>query len=259
MILKDSPKHLKHIPVQIVQRMVDIAESQGFAPEDVLYNERRHPKNWFVWEDTPEKSGFWKAVLGGNYEMFFVRYPPVTVSDLSGQISNLRVEVVQRMCEHQVNQGNDYDPTVFQEYKSEGRDTGLGFRWADTTEGEDLWRSVIVDGDHSAFFKFRDSKPVERVNEEPISLPMIMQVSNHDDFRDVEYSDLDKNYRTVLAKVDGGFIALGRTCSVEDVQNNEEDCSVTFWKYARVPPKVNISLAEIESRLGFPTGVIRIV
>lgn len=42
----------------------------------------------------------------------------VKQSDLIGDIAGLPIEVVQKMCEEQVNQGNKFDVSVFQKMRN---------------------------------------------------------------------------------------------------------------------------------------------
>ena len=62
----------------------------------------------------------------------------VKQEDLVGQISNLPIEVVQKMVEKQVEQGNKPDVTIFQKACCEPRCNG-GFTWESTIEGGGFW------------------------------------------------------------------------------------------------------------------------
>lgn len=76
----------------------------------------------------------------------------VTKEDLIGQIANFPVEVVQKMVERQVEQGNKADVTVFQQYKTYGK-SGGGFTWDETEEHDDFWGKVINEEYFDLFFK----------------------------------------------------------------------------------------------------------
>ena len=79
----------------------------------------------------------------------------MTRDDLTGEISNFPVEVVQAMCEHQVRQGNPFNPAVFAGRKVASRKNG-GFDWSFTADYFDFWEHVIRDEDFSLFFaKYR--------------------------------------------------------------------------------------------------------
>lgn|SRR5574344_916969 len=72
--------------------------------------------------------------------------------DLIGDIEGFPIEVVQRMIECQVEQGNKADVSVFQNRKSCSGGSG-GFEWCDTTERHDFWDKVILNRDFKIFFE----------------------------------------------------------------------------------------------------------
>lgn len=67
----------------------------------------------------------------------------VKQEDLVGQLLDFPIEVVQKMVERQVEQGNKPDVTIFQK---ECRATKLdgGFTWEPTIEGDGFWYRVIA-------------------------------------------------------------------------------------------------------------------
>ena len=71
----------------------------------------------------------------------------VTEKDLKGQIENFPIEVVQRMVDCQVEQGNEADVTIFQNCEKDG------FLWNKSQEGKGFWKSVIRNKDFDVFFK----------------------------------------------------------------------------------------------------------
>ena len=76
----------------------------------------------------------------------------VKQEDLVGDIEGFPIEVVQRMIELQVEQGNKADVSVFQNRKSCSGGSG-GFEWCDTTERHDFWQKVILNRDFKIFFE----------------------------------------------------------------------------------------------------------
>ena len=76
----------------------------------------------------------------------------VKQEDLVGDIEGFPLEVVQRMIERQVEQGNKADVSVFQNRKSCSGGSG-GFEWCDTTERHDFWQKVILNRDFKIFFE----------------------------------------------------------------------------------------------------------
>lgn len=76
----------------------------------------------------------------------------VTEKDLIGEIKDFPIEVVQKMIEMQVEQGNKADVTVFQKYNFNGKNNG-GFDWEITIDGRDFWENIIRNKNFVLFFK----------------------------------------------------------------------------------------------------------
>ena len=76
----------------------------------------------------------------------------VTPSDITGSIVNFPIEVVKKMIDEQVNQGNEADVTVFQEDRGADK-TMKGFNWNDTEVGHSFWYYVIVKRNFDLFFE----------------------------------------------------------------------------------------------------------
>ena len=62
--------------------------------------------------------------------------------DLTGDIADFPLEVVQWMCEQQIMQGNPFNPRVFQASRSAQSSVG-GFSWTKSSFGYDNCRSII--------------------------------------------------------------------------------------------------------------------
>ncbi len=85
------------------------------------------------------------------------------MSDYIGQIKGFPKEVIEKMLEKQVEQGNPRDVKVFEymkyagNYKRDGRINShkriKGFEWAITIEGWDFWNAVIMDKNFGEFYK----------------------------------------------------------------------------------------------------------
>ncbi len=76
----------------------------------------------------------------------------VKQSDLKGAIANYPIEVVEKMIEHQVAQGNKPDVEAFYKYASNDAIDG-GFNWHDTIEGVQFWDNVIGCNNFDVFFE----------------------------------------------------------------------------------------------------------
>ena len=76
----------------------------------------------------------------------------ITTADLIGKIENFPIEVVEKMVEEQVRQGNKADVTIFQRNLLASGFLG-GFVWKNTEDGSTFWERVIMARDFNVFFK----------------------------------------------------------------------------------------------------------
>lgn len=76
----------------------------------------------------------------------------VEQSDLVGNIKDFPIEVVEKMIEEQVKQGNCPNVKVFQNYVTADVDDD-GFSWWNTDDGNDFWLEVVGDGNFDLFFE----------------------------------------------------------------------------------------------------------
>lgn len=74
----------------------------------------------------------------------------VEQSDLVGDIKDFPIEVVEKMIEEQVKQGNKANVSVFQKVCIASKSQG-GFDWEKTNDGENFWGDVIG-GEYDVFF-----------------------------------------------------------------------------------------------------------
>lgn len=85
----------------------------------------------------------------------------ITKADLIGDIKNFPIEVVNKMVEEQVRQGNRADVSVFQKSRIADR-KNRGFNWDESTDGPLFWHGVISNDEFDLFFekypKVADSK-----------------------------------------------------------------------------------------------------
>lgn len=74
----------------------------------------------------------------------------VKKSDLIGDLKGFPIEVVQKMLEKQLAQGNKQNIEIFQIYIFSGE---KGFFWEQTEEGIDFWIEVISCNNFDLFFQ----------------------------------------------------------------------------------------------------------
>lgn len=75
--------------------------------------------------------------------------------DLTGEIKDFPIEVVQKMVERQYEQTGKCNVKIFQLYKRTDNVDG-GFLWRNTIEGYEFWRTII---DHNNFDVFFEKYP----------------------------------------------------------------------------------------------------
>ena len=91
----------------------------------------------------------------------------VKKSDLKGQIKDFPIEVVQKMVEKQVHQGNKADVKVFFFFSNRCWD---GLEWARIIEGDSFWRNVIYQADFPLFF---EKYPKKKEKKEPKGIKLL--------------------------------------------------------------------------------------
>lgn len=76
----------------------------------------------------------------------------VTEKDLTGDIAGFPIEVVRKMVEEQVRQGNKADVSIFQECANRDKKHG-GFEWEETEDGFEFWDMVVLYKEFDEFFE----------------------------------------------------------------------------------------------------------
>lgn len=110
-------------------------------------------------EDQSKTINEYKYILSDCYvhnsKGHFMRYRKeyiVTEKDLIGDLKGFPIEVVHKMVDYQVKQGNKADVTIFQKNKTSG-EYGRGFTWNKTKERFDFWHNVIEFRHFDTFFE----------------------------------------------------------------------------------------------------------
>ena len=68
-----------------------------------------------------------------------------------GELYDVPKEVVDKMLERQVEQGNPESIAVFEKEIIADKDGG-GFDWSDTKEDHDFWEAVLMENNFDLFF-----------------------------------------------------------------------------------------------------------
>ena len=129
------------------------------------------------------------------------------------ELKGFPTEVVEKMLERQVEQGNERNVEVFENCSSAPECWG-GFDWSKTNEGEGFWAKVISCRNFPLFFERYPKKP-ENV------YPKVMFVSNNGD---------DWKKRVVFMEKCGKYLAWH---DVETLEGAEKACGVWTWDYAK--------------------------
>lgn len=87
----------------------------------------------------------------------------VEQTDLIGDIANFPIEVVQKMVDEQVKQGNKANVSVFQRFCIASKNEG-GFDWSFATDGDTFWQIVIGHHEFDLFFdKYPKNNPISHL------------------------------------------------------------------------------------------------
>jgi len=132
-----------------------------------------------------------------------------------GELEGFPKEVIAKMLEEQVKQGNPENVEVFEidltSLKQEG-----GFRWADTDDENVFWTDVIVNKKFDVFFaKYPKSSSAES------KYPKVMMVSEDCVFWDKRVVFMEKN---------NCYLAWG---DAETLEEAEHKTILITWKYAK--------------------------
>lgn len=149
-----------------------------------------------------------------------------------GELTGVPEEIVERMLDCQVAQGNLRSAKAFEGQLGASRGYG-GFNWEETPEGETFWKQVLAQRDYDIFFAKYPKK----------SFPRVMMVSTG------PITELNPGkQRVVFMKKNNSYIAWQNATTLEEA---EETISTAAWPYAVELPKpeeskpVSISIEHI--------------
>jgi len=150
------------------------------------------------------------------------------MSKYKGELEGFPDEVVEKMLEYQVAQGNKRDVTVFEKRNMSGKRTD-GFFWDETLEGYCFWYYVIINRNFDLFFKRYPKKS---------AYPKIMMVSN------MPINESNKGVqRVVFMGKCGTYIAWHYAKTFEEAETVLE---TVIWKYVKdIEPETNSQKQEL--------------
>lgn len=181
----------------------------------------------------------------------------VEQSDLVGQIKDYPIEVVEKMIEEQVKQGNCPNVEVFQNNISADVSDG-GFTWSQTDEDEDFWWDVIDGGNFDLFFekypKKNNTNLVYIVGDSEIGMDIIKTLEKYGGINEHNYKG---NRDDVLYYIEpnNNFI------EVCDFKLNNPLYEVLMVTYQPIDPEefiVELSMEQIAEKFGVDVNNLRI-
>lgn len=173
----------------------------------------------------------------------------ITEKDLIGEIEGFPIEVVEKMIERQVEQGNVADVSVFQGERCASQEGG-GFTWYGTTEDEDFWSSVIDEKNFDVFFAKYPKEEDYWID--PKGRKML--VWDNDEKQAKEMIVIVKLPSKAMTYQ---YIAVPLFC--EGKFKNGEVFSVFYYMNAKpIPQKTKLSLSSIAEKFGLSVDEIEI-
>ena len=134
----------------------------------------------------------------------------VEQSDLVGQIKDFPIEVVEKMIEEQVAQGNCPNVKVFQDYLSACADND-GFTWSKTDDGENFWIEVLDGGNFDLFFekypKKNNTNLVYIIGDSEIGMDIINTLEKYGGINEHNYKG-EKNDVVYYIEPNNNFIEI---------------------------------------------------
>lgn len=170
----------------------------------------------------------------------------ITGKDLIGDIKGFPIEVVEKMIERQVEQGDKADVDVFQ-YTATG-----GFFWDETTEGCGFWSEVIINKNFDLFFE-KYPKKEEDYWIDPKGRRMLVWDGDGDECCAEE--------RIVIAKLPSNsgqrFVAVNALC-VECFENGDVYDTMLWHNAKPIPETIELTLDQIAEKFNTTSDKIKI-
>lgn len=179
----------------------------------------------------------------------------VEQSDLVGAIKDFPIELVEKMIEEQVKQGNCPNVEVFQKNATIDTEEG-GFDWNNTNDGMDFWEEVITEGNFDLFFEKypKKAKLVYIAGDSEIGMDIIKTLEKYGGINEHNYKG-DRDDVVYYIEPNNKFI------EVCDFEINIKLWDVLLATYTSIDAEQNIlevSMAEIAEKFGVDVSNLRI-
>lgn len=181
----------------------------------------------------------------------------VEQSDLVGDIENFPIEVVEKMIEEQVKQGNIPNVKVFQEYFFASYSDN-GFDWSSTDEGYDFWQEVIGESRFNLFFekypKKNNTNLVYIIGDSEVGMDIIKTLEKYGGINRHNYNG---NRDGVLYYINPNNNTI-EMCCMDTEQNLYEILLATYTPIDAEDSVLEITMEEIAEKFGVDVTNLRI-
>ena len=178
----------------------------------------------------------------------------VEQSDLVGDIKDFPIEVVEKMIEEQVKQGNCPNVEVFQKYITADVGDG-GFAWSQTEDGAEFWADVL-DGNFDLFFEKypKKAKLVYIVGDSEIGMDIIKTLEKYGGINHHNYCG---NTDDVLYYIEPNNDAI-EMCVIDKDKMLYEVLLATYTPIDAEEFVLEVTMEEIAEKFGVDVSNLRI-
>ena len=179
----------------------------------------------------------------------------VEQSDLVGDIANFPIEVVEKMIEEQVAQGNCPNVEIFQKNVSADANDD-GFTWGRTDDGEDFWLDIIDNDNFDLFFekypKRKNTNLVYIVGDSEIGMDIIKTLEKYGGINEHNYKG-ERNDAVYYIEPNNNFIEI---C---DFETKLWDVILTTYTPIDAEESVlELTMEQIAEKFGVDVTILRI-
>lgn len=181
----------------------------------------------------------------------------VEQSDLVGDIKDMPIEVVEKMIEEQVAQGNCPNVEIFQKNATTDADEG-GFNWCRTNGGSSFWIEVIEGGNFELFFdkypKEKKTNLVYIVGDSEIGMDIIKTLEKYGGINEHGYKGTE-NDCVYYIEPNSNFIKI---CDFSRDEKLYEVLMVTYTPIDAEESVLEVTMEEIAKKFGVDVTNLRI-
>lgn len=179
----------------------------------------------------------------------------VEQSDLVGKIEGFPIEVVQKMVEEQIKQGNECNIKAFQK-SCISSDVEGGFNWNKTTDGHEFWYNVIYNQDFNVFFKKYPKKPnlVYIVGDSEVGMDIIKTLEKYGGINEHYYKGNSENC-VYYIEPNNNFIEI---CDFNEDTKLWEVLMATYTPIDAEESVLEVTMKDIAEKFGVDVNNLRI-